>query len=168
MEKFELVNKDGEKTGNIITLEELEKKNRKRFPEGCYLPVAGIVIINENNEILLERRSMKKVFGAGMWGTCAGKVDYGETPIEAAIREASEEIGIKFDKDKLKPLATSIIRDGRYTIYYVKENIQLDQFKIQESELDEVRYFKIDEIEKLENSLFDWTEYVKELLKKEA
>ena len=38
----------------------------------------------------------------------------------------------------------------------------------QESELDEVRYYKIDEIEKLENSLFDWTEYVKELLKKEA
>ena len=99
---------------------------------------------------------------------CAGKVDYGETSIDAAIREASEEIGVKFDKNQLKPLTTSIIKDGRFSIYYIKTNLPLNKYKIQESELDEVKYFKIDEIEKLENCLFDWTDNVKEILKNEA
>ena len=111
---------------------------------------------------------MKKISGAGKWGICAGKVDFGESVKEAAVREASEEIGIKFDKDSLKPLATSIIKDGRYSIYYVKTDIPINKYKIQESELEEVKYFKIEEIEKLENSIFDWTDNVKELLKNEA
>ncbi len=168
MEKFELVDKNGKNTGNIVTLEQINKENREKFPEGTYLPIAGIVVINENNEILLEKRSMQKVSGAGKWGMCAGKVDYGESTIDAAIREASEEIGVKFDKNQLKPLTTSIIKDGRFSIYYIKTNLPLNKYKIQESELDEAKYFKIDEIEKLENCLFDWTDNVKEILKNEA
>lgn len=168
MEKFELVDRHGNRTGNIVTLEELERKNRIKFPENCYLPVAGVVVINENNEVLLEKRSSKKVSGAGKWGICAGKVDFGETTIDAAIREASEEIGIKFDKEKLKLLSTDLIKDGRFSIYYIKENIPIDKYKIQESELEEVKYFKLDEIKNLENSLFDWTESVENLIKNEA
>ena len=168
MEKFELVDRNGNRTGNIVTLEELERKNRIKFPENCYLPVAGVVVINENNEVLLEKRSSKKVSGAGKWGICAGKVDFGETTIDAAIREASEEIGIKFDKEKLKLLSTDLIKDGRFSIYYIKENIPIDKYKIQESELEEVKYFKLDEIKNLENSLFDWTESVENLIKNEA
>lgn len=168
MEKFELVDKNGNRTGNIVTLEELERENRVKFPENCYLPVAGVVVINENNEVLLEKRSSKKVSGAGKWAICAGKVDFGETTLDAAIREASEEIGIKFDKEKLKPLSTDLIKDGRFSIYYIKENIPIDKYKIQKSELEEVKYFKIDEIKNLENSLFDWTESVENLIKNEA
>lgn len=166
MEKFELVDRNGNKTGNIVTLEELERKNRVKFPENCYLPVAGV--INENNEVLLEKRSSKKVSGAGKWGICAGKVDFGENTLDAAIREASEEIGIKFDKEKLKPLSTDLIKDGRFSIYYIKDNIPIDRFKIQESELEEVKYFKLDEIKNLENSLFDWTENVEAVIKEDA
>ena len=168
MEKFELVDENGNRTGNIVTLEELERKNRVKFPENCYLPVAGVVVINENNENKKEKRSSKKVSGAGKWGICAGKVDFGETTIDAAIREASEEIGIKFDKEKLKLLSTDLIKDGRFSIYYIKENIPIDKYKIQESELEEVKYFKIDEIKNLENSLFDWTESVENLIKSQA
>ena len=168
MERFELVDKDGRNTGKILTLEDLEGTNRVKFPKGHYLPVAGIIVLNKNNEILLEKRSMKKASGAGKWGICAGKVDMGESVEEAAVREASEEIGIKFDKNKLKPLTTSIIKGGRYSIYYVKTDIPISQYKIQESELEEVKYFKIEEIENLENSIFDWADDVKELLKNEA
>ena len=32
MEKFELVDKDGKNTGKIVTLEELEDVNRRKFP----------------------------------------------------------------------------------------------------------------------------------------
>ena len=50
----------------------------------------------------------------------------------------------------------------------MKTDIPINKYKIQESELEEVKYFKIEEIEKLENSIFDWTDNVKELLKNEA
>ena len=164
MEKFELVDINGIKTGKIITLEELKNKECKtKIPYGCYLPVAGIVVINENNEILLEKRSLKKTSAAGKWGICAGKVNIGESTIEAAIREASEEIGVTFDKEKLKLLTTDLINNGRYSIYYVRTNLSINQYKIQESEVDELKYFKINELGNLENSIFDWIDNIKEI-----
>ncbi len=165
MEKFELVDINGIKTGKIVTLEELETKDSSEiFPEGCYLPVAGIVVINENDEILLEKRSIEKSRGAGKWGICAGKVDFDETTIEAAIRETFEEIGVKFKENELRPLSTDLIKNGRYTIYYVRTNLKESQYMLQKGEVDEVRYFKIDELENLENSLFDWLDNVKGVL----
>ena len=164
MEEFELVDMNGIRTGKIVTLEELENKECKtKIPYGYYLPVAGIVVMNENNEILLERRSLKKTSAAGQWGICAGKVNIGESTIEAAIREASEEIGVTFDKEKLKLLTTDLINNGRYSIYYVRTNLSINQYKIQESEVDEVKYFKINELENLENSIFDWIDNIKEI-----
>ena len=44
MEKFELVDKNGNKTGKVITY--LETYNSNNIPNECYLPVVGVVIVN--------------------------------------------------------------------------------------------------------------------------
>lgn len=92
MEKHELVDINGNKTGKILT--HVEARDINNVPNGCYISVVGVVIINENDEILLQKRSRFKRANPSKWGICGGKVDFGETPLEAGIRETLEEIGI--------------------------------------------------------------------------
>jgi 8-oxo-dGTP pyrophosphatase MutT (NUDIX family) len=50
----------------------------------------GIAIRDADNKVLLERRS-----DCGMWGLPGGRIDPGESAVEAAIRESREETGLE-------------------------------------------------------------------------
>ena len=41
--------------------------------------IKAVKLINENNEILLQKRSKFKKVNPGKWGICGGKVEIGET-----------------------------------------------------------------------------------------
>ena len=162
MEKFELVDKNGNKTGKIITY--FEARDPENIPDEYYLQVAGVVIINNENKILLQKRSRFKLSNPGKWGICSGKVDLGETPLDAGIRETLEEIGILLNKDELNFLSVYKNKKAHYTVYYVRKNVDIDECKIQEEELEEVRYFKIEELEKLDNDGFEWIDDFKKVI----
>jgi 8-oxo-dGTP pyrophosphatase MutT (NUDIX family) len=51
--------------------------------------------------ILLTRRQPRMRAHAGQWALPGGRVDHGETPIEAALRETSEEISLDLSPDHL-------------------------------------------------------------------
>lgn len=161
MEKYELVDKNGNKTGKILTKK--ESRDINNIPTGQYISVVGVVIINENNEILLQKRSKFKKVNPGKWGICGGKVEIGETTLDAGIRETFEEIGIALNKDELKFLSTAKNEKAYFTVYYVRKNIDINKCKIQEDELDELRYFKIEELENLDNEGFEWLKELKKL-----
>ncbi|MDD6253120.1 MAG: NUDIX domain-containing protein [Candidatus Cryptobacteroides sp.] len=56
-------------------------------------PVVHLHILNRNDELYLQKRSMKKDLLPGMWDTAVGgHVDYGEYIGEALHREAAEEL----------------------------------------------------------------------------
>lgn len=162
MEKYELVDKNGNKTGKVLTNIEVREPNN--IPDGYYLSVVGVVIINNKNEILLQKRSRFKRVNPSKWGICGGKVDFGETTIEAGIRETFEEIGIALNKDELKFLSTNKNEKAHFTVYYVRKNVDVNKCKIQEDELEEVRYFKIEELENLDNEGFEWLENLKKVV----
>lgn len=63
-----------------------------------------IYIFNKNlNKILLIKRNKEKRKKWGFdWGTIGGKIEHGELSIEAGIREAIEEIGIKLKPEQFK------------------------------------------------------------------
>lgn len=139
MEKHELVDVNGNKTGKILT--HVEARDINNVPNGCYIAVVGVVIINKNNEILLQKRSRFKRSNPNKWGICGGKVDLGETPLEAGIRETLEEIGIVLNKEDLKFLSMDTNEKTHFTVYYAKKNIDVNECKLQEDELEEVKYF---------------------------
>ena len=51
--------------------------------------------------ILLTRRQPRMRAHAGQWALPGGRVDDGETPVDAALRETSEEIGLDLSSDHL-------------------------------------------------------------------
>lgn len=81
MEYLEIVDEENNLTGKTEERDIIHAK-------GLWHREISIWIINENGEVLLQKRSPKKKQGANKWSTsCAGHIDIGEKPIQAAIRE---------------------------------------------------------------------------------
>ncbi|MFZ7828655.1 NUDIX domain-containing protein, partial [Staphylococcus saprophyticus] len=49
----------------------------------------AVIILNEENQVLLQKRS-----DVGLWGIPSGHIEIGETVSEAAIREIKEETNL--------------------------------------------------------------------------
>lgn len=86
------------KFDGVVIHSENFKKLEKDF-KGLYkiIEAAGGVVFNEKNEILM-------IYRLETWDLPKGKIDEGETPDAAAVREVEEETGI--NQIKLGPLLT--------------------------------------------------------------
>ena len=62
------------------------------------------LVIEHNGNVLLVRRSLSKDHAPGEWESVSGRVESGESPTEAARREALEETGLIVEI--LEPLDT--------------------------------------------------------------
>ena len=65
--------------------------------------VVAIALIDLDNRVLISKRPIHKHM-AGYWEFPGGKVEKGETPEGALIREVEEELAIRIDKSCLSPL----------------------------------------------------------------
>jgi 8-oxo-dGTP diphosphatase len=65
--------------------------------------VAAVALIDKDGRVLLAQRPEGKSL-AGLWEFPGGKVEKGETPEEALIRELTEELGINTWESCLAPL----------------------------------------------------------------
>ena len=68
--------------------------------------VVSIALINDNDEILLSKRPENK-FLPGFWEFPGGKVEIGEAPKDALIREIKEELNIDINDKCIAPLSFS-------------------------------------------------------------
>ena len=71
----------------------VEKMFEKKDPvkSGAFLkPGVGAVVLNDEGQILLEKRQ-----DCGLWGLLGGKMDVGESLLEGLHREIFEESGLK-------------------------------------------------------------------------
>ncbi len=158
MEMHELVDENGKNTGKVLTHAEI--RNLDNIPEGYYMHVVGVVILNNKNEVLLQKRSNQKRVNPGKWGIHGGKMDFGESTIDAGIRETFEEIGVKLNRENLKILNKQPISEEKIycTNYYIKQEIDIDKCILQKEEVEEIKYFKIDELDSLDSEGLEWLE----------
>ena len=77
-------------------LEYLEEIANTQFKKGDKPITVRINLQTRNAEFLLLQRSQDKKKHPEKWDIAGGGVDEGETPLEAAIRETSEETGFVF------------------------------------------------------------------------
>ncbi|MGL5633498.1 MAG: isopentenyl-diphosphate Delta-isomerase [Sarcina sp.] len=65
--------------------------------EGILHRAFSVLLLNDKNEILLQRRALEKYHSPGEWtNTCCSHQRENENIKEAAIRRLEEELGIKF------------------------------------------------------------------------
>ena len=105
MEYIDVLDENGVKTGEILSRKEIHQRE-------LWHRAIVIAIINGNNEILLQQRSMNKDKNAGLWDiSVAGHISTGQDAISAAAREINEEVSVGI-KAKVS------ITDFRYMFSY--------------------------------------------------
>ena len=74
-------------------MEEIPKFMQQRMQNTIRLGAGAIII--KDGKTLLAKRKGKHALAIGHWGSSGGHVEPGESPAQAAIREAREELGIE-------------------------------------------------------------------------
>ena len=137
----------------------LNKKKMKSeaHRKGLWHRVAHVWIYNSNKEIMLQLRAKDKQVYPNLWDiSVAGHISAGEREIVSAMREVEEEIGLKVKESELQLLN---IRNVQFTtnntinneiiyLYLLKFDGNIKQLKIQEEEVQEIKFFKLNELEK--------------------
>ena len=110
-------------------------------------PVVHLHIYNKDGDLFLQKRSLTKDIQPGKWDTAVGgHVDYGESIEEALRREAREELGIEGFEAELMAryvFESAIEKELVHTYRTVYEG----SFTPDKEELDDARFWRIDEIE---------------------
>jgi 8-oxo-dGTP diphosphatase len=105
-------------------------------PDNPRPPIAAAVIV-KGGRVLFVRRRVKE--GSLWWQFPAGEVEVGESPGEAAVREAGEEVGLKVAETKL--LGERVHpATGRTMVYVACEVVDGDAQVVDDEELVELAW----------------------------
>ncbi len=155
MEKIEVLNEKGEKTGEVVSREEVHRL-------GLWHKTVHIWIVNGKNEVLLQKRCAQKETNPNKWTTAtSGHLSAGDSSMEGAIRELGEEIGLQVEENELQYLFTvkdcavvensekRIIENELVDVYLIKKDINITKLKLQEEEVASVKWFSYEEFRKM-------------------
>lgn len=142
-EYFDILDQNGKLTG--------EKKLRSDVHrDGDWHKAIHIWIINQNGEILLQRRCATKDSNPNMLDiSCAGHLSSGDNSLDGALRELKEELNIDIQASELVYIKT-LKRSSRYTttfinnefddLYILRTTLKIDDMKFQKEEISEIFY----------------------------
>ena len=155
MELFDVIDSKGNPTGQIVSRE-------KAHAEGIQHRTAHIWIIREKEgrvQILLQKRSQNKDSFPGKFDTSsAGHIQAGDEPLESAIRELKEELGISAVPEQLhfagtfpisfaKEFHGKMFRDEEIAFVYIfNEPVNTDELILQTEEVESVQWFDLEEV----------------------
>lgn len=138
-----LVNDKDEIVGKA-TRSEVHSKGLLHRETYCY-------VINAKNQVLLHRRKDNHLWDH----SSSGHFSFNESYEDGIEREVEEELGIKLLKEDFEEIAKEKIIGRRndnqrfVKLFLVKKDIPIEQFEIDKSEVQEIRYFKKNELKKL-------------------
>ena len=170
MELIDIFDENNNPTGVI-------KEKYEAHEEELFHRTAHIWIINNKNELLLQKRSAKKKSEPNCWDISgAGHINAGESVIEGALRELSEELGVITEEKNLEYIAT--IKSTKNPknlefqyVYLLRTEMKIEEYVFKDEEVSEVKYVYYKNLEKMvENripGLLMHDEEYKKLLQKE-
>ncbi len=134
MEKWDVLNADGEYTGKTVL------RGMCNFKQDEYHLVVHIWVVSSRGDILIQRRSDSKKLMPGEWAATGGAAISGEDSYTAANRELYEELGIPSNKNTLKKLARIRRRNSLLDIWFINKDVDTERLRLQKDEVAEVRW----------------------------
>lgn len=106
------------------------------------------VLVYKNNQVLMIKRINSH--GSGTWSPPGGHLDYGETPIECAIRECKEETNVDINNARFKCITNDIFEEGKhYITIWIEADYVSGEAKVNaEEELSEIGWYKWENLPK--------------------
>ena len=155
MEFLDRVDESGRPTGDVVSRDEAHQK-------GILHRTAHVWVVRKSvqgYDILLQKRSEEKESFPGLYDTSsAGHIPAGDEPLESALRELSEELGIAAVPSQLHYAGTfriryekefhgRVFRDNEVTSVYVyEERVDIETLTLQASEVTDVRWFDLETV----------------------
>ncbi len=104
MDVFDILTENGAKTGKT-------KERNAVHRDGDWHGSVHIWVIQKGNVLLQKRSASKDSFPLCYDIACTGHIDAGEEPLEAALRELKEELGLTVCSSDLCPLFSQKLSD---------------------------------------------------------
>ena len=146
-----------DENGNYLNVQE---EREVAHQKGLWHRAVVVFLMNDKNQVLLQRRSATKKKWPNMLDVSAGgHSDAGEFGFETAIRETYEELGVKVEKEQLTFLGCTKssfskpeMTDNMFNEYYVAfSNVEASSIKLQMEEVSEVKYVTLEELRTMMN-----------------
>ena len=142
LEYFDILDENGNKTGKTKLRSEVHR-------DGDWHKAVHIWIINDNGDVLLQRRCATKDSNPNMLDiSSAGHLSAGDDSLTGALRELKEELNLDINPEDLHFIKT--LKRTKYTatfinnefddLYIVRTNKKIDDMKFQKEEISEIMY----------------------------
>ncbi len=142
MEYWDILDKSGNPTGKRIC------RGRSALTRGEYHPVVHVWIFH-NNRFLIQKRSIQKHPMAGEWAATGGAVISGERPIEAAVRELSEELSVDVGENDLCLIKRMTRKNSIIDIFSLHRQIDEKKLTLQKSEVEMVKWVSVETLKEM-------------------
>ncbi len=150
MELLDVLGPDGEKSGKVSERGVVHR-------EGALHATAHVWVAREREsgrfDLLLQKRSQDKDSYPGCYDiSAAGHIESGGNPLDAALRELEEELGICAEESQLQYVGKCqsefqgifhgkpFLNHEISSVYLYREPVDISRLKLQESEVDAVRW----------------------------
>jgi isopentenyl-diphosphate delta-isomerase len=151
MEYIDVLDSSGRSSGTRKPKSEVHR-------DGDWHGAAHVWILNTERQILIQRRSSTKENYPNLWDiSVAGHISAGEGPVEAALREAQEELGITLDPGECCYLFTvaeqvelnnaNYIDNEYHHVFLVEKDLDVRDLKFNDGEVAEVRFVALRELQ---------------------
>lgn len=154
MELLDVLTPDGQPTGRTKAKPDVHR-------DGDWHRAAHVWLVTPDARVLLQRRAATKENWPDLWDvSVAGHISAGESAVDAAIREAEEELGLALDAGDLTHLGTlrwhAVLNDGAYIenefheVFVATMDLEVDALVLDRTEVAEVALVQPEEIERYE------------------
>lgn len=144
MEYLDLYDKNKQLTGEKI----VRGKGKPVVPENNYINIVIIFIQNSEGKFLFQVTSKDK---GNEIATTGGHVKSGQTSHEAILCEVEEELGLNISNEDVKMIDSYIFGVAFMDVYYLKKDIEENDFTLQDEEVESVEWLSIDAVKELIN-----------------
>lgn len=146
MELIDVVDENNNLTGKIEDKDIVHTK-------GMWHREVAAWIMNQNGEVLIQKRVATKKHDPNKWALTAGHLDAGEELKNGIIREIKEELGIDVLPEKLELIMiekNESLTNKRFSYrFFVFVDKSISDFILQEDEVADVKYITLEELKEI-------------------